>query len=77
VGGSAKASNDAADTASYAFDADQGWQPSLNGLDTARTLRYLLTAQVWEPITTEPALITVRTTGAASPTIIMTPGTSR
>ena len=77
VGGSAKASNDAADTASYAFDADQGWQPSLNGLDTARTLRYLLTAQVWEPITTEPALITVRTTGASSPTIIMTPGTSR
>jgi uncharacterized protein (TIGR03663 family) len=77
VGGPATAVNDADDTASYAFDADQGWQPSLSGLDTARTLRYLLTAQVWEPITAQPALITVRTTGASSPTIIMTPGTSR
>jgi uncharacterized protein (TIGR03663 family) len=77
VGGSAKAVNDADDTATYAFDAELGWWPSLSSLDTTRTLRYVLTAEVWEPIMAEPALITLRATGASSPTIIMTPGTSR
>jgi hypothetical protein len=77
VGGSPKAVNDAEDAASYAFDAELGWHPSLSGLDTRRTLRYLLTAEAWEPITAEPALITVRATGASPPTIIMTPGSSR
>jgi hypothetical protein len=60
----------------YEFDFEEAWQPDPDELDTARALRYLLTAQLWGPVAITPAVITVRSTGASSPTIILPPGAS-
>jgi len=58
----------------FEFDFEESWQPRIEALDAARTLRYLFAARVWGPVTTRSAVITVRPAGASAPTIILTPG---
>jgi len=77
IGGSQTATADSGSEPFYEFDFQEAWQPDLRGLDAARALRYMLTAQLWGSVAITPAVITVRSTGASSPTIIMPPGASR
>jgi predicted membrane-bound mannosyltransferase len=71
------ASEDADAQANFELDLEQAWQPDLARVETAQALRYLFTEQVWETVATRVVNISVRTTGASSPTVILTPGNSR
>ena len=77
AGSSENAPPDSDEGVKYELDAAESWQPALGDLDTGRAIRYLLTAQTWKPMTTVAARISVRFTGASSPTVIMTPGSSQ